>query len=63
VRVNPKFITAQENLGDVYARLAAGAYGRAAALGAGGKAVRAKLRLSSDLVAVGNGEPGAPADR
>jgi Flp pilus assembly protein TadD len=63
VRVNPRFVTAQENLGDVYARLAAAAYGRAAALGAGSKAVRAKLRLSRDLVAVSKGEPDTPADR
>ncbi|MCG6875151.1 MAG: tetratricopeptide repeat protein [Betaproteobacteria bacterium] len=53
VRVNPKYITAQENLGDVYARLAAAAYERAAALGGGSKAVSAKLRLSRDLVAAG----------
>lgn len=63
VRVNPKFITAQENLGDVYARLAAAAYERAAALDAGSKAVRAKLKLSRDLIAVGNGGPVAPAHR
>jgi Flp pilus assembly protein TadD len=63
VRVNPKFITAQENLGDVYARLAAAAYERAAALGAGNKSVSAKLKLSRDLIAVGEGQPGAKADR
>lgn len=57
VRVNPKYITAQENLGDVYARLAAAAYERATALGGGSKAVRAKLRLSRDLVAAGASAP------
>lgn len=55
VRVNPKYITAQENLGDVYARLAAAAYERATALGGGSKAVSAKLKLSRDLVAAGAG--------
>lgn len=63
VRVNPKFVTAQENLGDVYARLAVAAYGRAAALDTGSRAAREKLKLSRALVAVGKGEPGAPANR
>jgi tetratricopeptide (TPR) repeat protein len=53
VRVNPKYVTAQENLGDVYARLAARAYERATALGAKDKAVGAKLKLSQELIAVG----------
>ena len=57
VRVNPKYITAQENLGDVYARLAAAAYERATALGGGSKTVRAKLKLSRDLVAAGASTP------
>ena len=52
VRVNPKYTTAQENLGDVYARLAVAAYERAAALGSG-KEVRTKLKLSRELVAAG----------
>ena len=63
VRVNPKFVTAQENLGDVYARLAVAAYERAAALGAEGGAARAKLRLSRELVAVGAGKSSAKATR
>lgn len=63
VRVNPKYITAQENLGDVYARLAAAAYERAAALGDGSKVVRAKLKLSRDLVAVGADSQGAKVNR
>ncbi len=63
VRVNPKYITAQENLGDVYARLAAAAYERAAALGAGSKAAQVKLKISRELVAAGNGEPGAQSNR
>ena len=63
VRVNPKYITAQENLGDVYARLAAAAYERAAALGAAGKAAQTKLKLSRELVAAGAGKAAAPAAR
>jgi Flp pilus assembly protein TadD len=54
VRVNPKYVTAQENLGDVYARLAAQAYERAAALGTKDKTVGAKLKLSRELIAVGS---------
>ncbi|MGB8434286.1 MAG: tetratricopeptide repeat protein [Burkholderiales bacterium] len=63
VRVNPKYITAQENLGDVYARLAAAAYERAAVLGAAGKAARTKLKLSRELVAAGSSKAAAPAAR
>jgi len=63
VRVNPKYITAQENLGDVYARLAAAAYERAAALDTGSKVVRAKLELSRDLVAAGTRAQLAPINR
>jgi len=60
VRVNPKYVTAQENLGDVYARLAAAAYERAAALGAAGKVAQTKLKLSRELVAASAGKT-APA--
>jgi len=62
VRVNPKYITAQENLGDVYARLAVAAYERAAALGSS-KEVRTKLKLSRELVAAGTGDAKAAANR
>jgi tetratricopeptide (TPR) repeat protein len=55
VRVNPKYVTAQENLGDVYARLAAQAYEKAAALDARDKTVGAKLELSRELISVGGG--------
>lgn len=62
VRVNPKYITAQENLGDVYARLAVAAYERAAALGPT-KETQAKLRLSRALVAAGTDETATAANR
>jgi tetratricopeptide (TPR) repeat protein len=58
VRVNPKYVTAQENLGDVYARLAVRAYERAEALGTKDKTVGAKLKLSRELIAVGEGADG-----
>lgn len=60
VRVNPKYATALENLGDVYARLAVDAYERAAALDGRG-AVRAKLKLSRELAA-GRAPPPAPRE-
>ncbi len=63
VRVNPKYVTAQENLGDVYARLAAAAYERAAALGPASKVAQTKLKLSRELVAAGAGKAAAPAAR
>jgi Flp pilus assembly protein TadD len=50
VRVNPKYATALENLGDVYARLAADAYARAAQLDSRGS-LHAKLKLSRELAA------------
>ena len=62
VRVNPKYVTAQENLGDVYARLAAQAYERAAALDTKSKDVGAKLKLSRELVAVGEEKAAASPD-
>jgi Flp pilus assembly protein TadD len=63
VRVNPKYVTAQENLGDVYARLAVAAYERAAALGSASGAANAKLKLSRELVAVGTDAARANAGR
>ncbi|MCL4799786.1 MAG: tetratricopeptide repeat protein [Burkholderiales bacterium] len=60
VRVNPKFATAQENLGDVYARLAAEAYARAAELDARA-VVRTKLRLARELAAGAAARPAARA--
>lgn len=49
VRVNPKYATAYENLGDIYAELARGAYDRAATLTPGSGTVRNKLQLARQL--------------
>lgn len=45
IRTNPNYATAHENLGDVYARLAANAYGRALQLDGSNAALSPKIRL------------------
>ncbi|MDM0103924.1 tetratricopeptide repeat protein [Variovorax sp. J22R24] len=45
IKLNPEYATAHENLGDVYARLAAQSYGRAQQLEAGNTTVPPKLAL------------------
>ncbi|CAN5304353.1 tetratricopeptide repeat protein [soil metagenome] len=45
LKLNPKYTTAQENLGDVYARLAAQAYGKVQQLEPGSASVPPKLAL------------------
>jgi Flp pilus assembly protein TadD len=56
IRTAPNWAVARENLGDVYARLAAAEYDRAAKLDRDNKTAPAKLALVRDLLA-----PGAPA--
>ncbi|HET8882596.1 MAG TPA: tetratricopeptide repeat protein [Solimonas sp.] len=46
---HPSYATAHENLGDIYAALAAAAYGKAAALDTGDQAVRRKLAVINQL--------------
>jgi hypothetical protein len=64
---HPSYATAHENLGDIYAALAAAAYGKAAALDTGDQAVRRKLavinQLDTDLgiPATASAAPSAPA--
>jgi tetratricopeptide (TPR) repeat protein len=50
IAANPKGFVAQENLGDLYLRLAATAYGKAAELDPKSRAVRAKLRLLEEII-------------
>lgn len=49
IRTNPSYATAQENLGDVYARLASQAYTKALQLDPSNTTVRPKLTLIRDL--------------
>lgn len=46
---HPSYATAHENLGDIYAALAAAAYGKAATLDTGDQAVRRKLAVINQL--------------
>ena len=63
IKLNPSYATAHENLGDVYARLAAQSYGRAQQLEAGNTSVRAQAGADPpDVHAPTAGAlPGAPA--
>ena len=49
IRTNPSYTTAHENLGDVYAKLASQAYGKALQLDASNTAVPPKLALIREL--------------
>jgi tetratricopeptide (TPR) repeat protein len=49
IRTNPSYTTAHENLGDVYAKLASQAYGKALQLDASNSAVAPKLALIREL--------------
>ncbi|GAC1389283.1 MAG: hypothetical protein NVS2B4_01530 [Ramlibacter sp.] len=51
IRSNPNYSTAHENLGDVYAKLASQAYGRALQLDAANTAVQPKLAMIRELFA------------
>jgi len=61
IRINPGYATAQENLGDVYARLASQAYSRALQLDGSNQSVPPKLALIRQLLtpAVKSPTPGA----
>jgi Flp pilus assembly protein TadD len=50
LRHDPAYLTAQENLGDVYVRLALRAYDRIAASGRADTALERKLRLARELI-------------
>lgn len=50
VRTNPSYATAHENLGDVYARLAAQSYSRALQLDSGNATAPAKLKAVNALL-------------
>jgi Flp pilus assembly protein TadD len=53
IKLNPDYATAHENLGDVYARLAAASYNRARRLDAGNTTVAPKLVLIRQLFGAG----------
>lgn len=55
IRTNPGYATAHENLGDVYARLAAQSYARAAQLAPGNAALAPKQALLRELLSTRQG--------
>ena len=61
IRTNPSYATAHENLGDVYARLASQAYGKALQLDSGNSAVQPKLALIRTLFMVDSKASSKPA--
>lgn len=62
LRLNPNYVTAHENLGDIYARLAAQQYAKATNYASAGPAVQAKLTHVRQLFEAMNSQ-GAPARR
>jgi tetratricopeptide (TPR) repeat protein len=52
IRMHPSYSTAHENLGDVYAKLASQAYGRALQLDGANTTAQTKLALIRDLITV-----------
>lgn len=63
VRARPDFPTAHENLGDIYTRMAAQSYERAASLDRENSGARVKLRLANELLAHGAPAQAKPAGR
>lgn len=61
LRAHPQYPTAEENLGDVYAKLASQAYEKAAAGDATNKAVKTKLGLVNQVVALDASQSAAKA--
>lgn len=66
IRTHPAYATAHENLGDLYARLASQAYGKALQLDAGNTSAQSKLALIKDMTtsvprAASKPEPAKPA--
>src|SRR5690606_427527 len=49
IRTHPSYATAHENLGDVYAKMASQAYGKALQLDKGNSAAQTKLAMIKDL--------------
>jgi tetratricopeptide (TPR) repeat protein len=61
IKTNPSYSTAHENLGDVYAKLASIAYGKALQLDGGNPAVPPKLALIKEIFTTNKAVATAPA--
>ena len=60
IRLNPRYATAHENLGDIYVRLASQSYSRALRLDAGNASLPPKVALMGQLLA-SDAKPAKPA--
>ena len=56
IRNNPGYATAHENLGDIHARMAGMAYGRASELDHKNNSVKSKLTMIQGILSDGNGK-------
>ena len=63
IRANPEYATAQENLGDVYTRLASQAYAKALQLDSSNPSVPTKLSLLRELLSPASKGQGSPVIR
>jgi ketosteroid isomerase-like protein len=61
IRTHPSYATAHENLGDVYAKMASQAYGKALQLDRGNRAAQTKLNLIRELFSSAAPSPKAAA--
>jgi ketosteroid isomerase-like protein len=59
IRTNPSYATAQENLSDVYARMASQAYNKALQIGTGSTAAQPKLAMLHDMASTTTSAPGS----
>ena len=57
IRTNPSYATAQENLGDIYAKLASQAYAKALQLDSNNASVRPKLALIREVFSAPTAKP------
>ncbi|MBF8268593.1 MAG: hypothetical protein HW386_302 [Gammaproteobacteria bacterium] len=60
INTHPSYATAQENLGDIYAKMASKAYNQALELDQDNASAREKLLLVGDLFSIKNAEPATP---
>lgn len=61
IRTHPAYAIAYENLGDVYAKLASQAYGKALQIDSGNAVAQDKLSLIRELFGTGTAKPGKAA--
>ncbi|MCX7896713.1 MAG: tetratricopeptide repeat protein [Rhodocyclaceae bacterium] len=60
IRTHPAYATAHENLGDIYARLASQAYGKALQLDAANTVAQAKLAMINELIGASAAKAATP---